>query len=361
MDDLGGKESSIELNKRGDLEKIKHYLSQRLFDEALDLFKGTFLENEAIIILGKLNDLKRREKEGLLSLVEYSREENRILSITLILIKDFEGGERHSGLYKRGFERRREHHSPFSKGNNYLLAIGIDNYKNHPQIRNLNNAVKDTKEVVNILINHYGFGIVEDSLHCLYNQKATADAIIDTLEKKLIPKIQEVDNLLVYVACHGHYKQDLKMGYLIPHDGDLGKVRSFIRHNEFKDYLQRIQARHIFLIADTCFSGDLLRSVNFDDVSTPDYLKRIYKKPSRMGLASGDIEAVLDGLREDHSPFAKALINFLKNPPHETFSAGELITYVSKVTANNAEQTPLYGRIFKTGDELGQMVFQFKS
>jgi len=237
-------------------------------------------------------------------------------------------------------------------GKNYLLLIGLDGYTS---IAPLQNAVRDTKGVAKVLLSRYQFE--EKNTLQLYNEDATRDQIITAFDT-FADKITEKDNLLIYYAGHGYYREKLKIGYWVPVDAKDGKFSSFINHSTIRDYMRAIPAHHSFLIVDSCFSGNLLRGRGRDLNPTEVHANKVDRFPSRWCLAAGMIEKVSDGFVGSHSPFAKSLITYLVKNQDQQFPVQDLITHVAKATSYNADQTPIGGVILKTGDENGQFVFR---
>jgi len=239
--------------------------------------------------------------------------------------------------------------SAFQKGDNHLLVIGINQYKDSA-IPNLRNARKDAEAVAQLLQESYGF----DTQYCtvLYDQKADCESITDMLEN-FSNQVKEEDNLLIYFAGHGSYNKATRIGYLLPADAKLGKPHSYLSHSNLLEYMRAINSRHTFLILDSCFSGALFRSVG-DTHRAAANLERL---PSRWGLAAGLIEEVSDGFYDDNSPFAKSLLAFLKTA-NDTFLASDLIQHVKNAVPNNATQQPHGGILVKVGDQQGEMVFR---
>ena len=74
-------------------------------------------------------------------------------------------------------------------------------------------------------------------------------------------------------------------------------------------------AKHVMIIADSCYSGTLVRSTGKGLRTAKDrdvWLKRMSQKRSRTALVSGGIEPVMDGGGGKNSVFAKALLDILK-------------------------------------------------
>ena len=242
-------------------------------------------------------------------------------------------------------------------GRNYLLAIGIDAYRH---LGKLHNCVADAKAFVEVLNEEYGF----DETHTteIYNEDATREGILSAFQL-LSSTLTDQDNLLIYFAGHGYYKSQSKIGFLVPVDGQKEANWSLIFNSSIRDYIRGLPAHHIFLVVDSCFSGDLiLRSRGGDTFAKAGerYADRVDSLPSRWGLAAGRIEEVADGIAGNHSPFNKSLVTFLKNHPTKSFAVSDLINHVSRITTYNADQTPIGGVLDKTGHQGGEFVFRRK-
>lgn len=232
--------------------------------------------------------------------------------------------------------------------NNILFTIAIDNYKSEVW-DNLQNAVSDTKEISKILIEKYFFELHSDSL---LNGQATKEYIynsFNTLSSVVAPE----DNLIILFAGHGHMNPLTNRGYWVPHDGTQNPT-TLIENSVIKDFIQDIKAKHIWLIADSCFSGTFLTRTR-SLLGEMTYYK-LDQLPSRWMLASGGEEKVSDGQAGAHSPFSKYLIRFLQENRNIYTCVSEIIKYVSQVTANNSIQTPRGASIDNVGHEDGEMV-----
>jgi len=128
----------------------------------------------------------------------------------------------------------------FGQGKNYLLSIGINQYKNYNP---LFNAVEDAKAVSKVLKERYGF----EDIITLYDENATRDNILaklENLENLVTPK----DNLLIFYAGHGFYHK--KTGYLVPQNAPAGTRSGLIANSTLIENLKTIDAHHILLILD---------------------------------------------------------------------------------------------------------------
>ena len=223
-----------------------------------------------------------------------------------------------------------------------MLAIGIDQYEH---VGKLKNCVADTKAFVDVLKDQYGFS--RENISEFYNKAATRAHIVEELDR-LSETLEEKDNLIIYFAGHGVYKERSQMGFLVPVGGKPNSVSSLIFNGLIRSFIRGFVAHHVFLVVDSCFSGDLLlRSRGEGDEPVERYAEKVGCKPSRWGLAAGRIEEVSDGIAGNHSPFNKTLVTFLKTHSSRQFAISELINHVCKITTYNADQTPIGGILDK--------------
>lgn len=233
---------------------------------------------------------------------------------------------------------------------NYLFTIAIDNYQH---FKKLNNAVRDAKEVSRILTSCYGFEIYKT----LYEEKATRKNIINEFSN-LSSYITQEDNLIIYFAGHGRMKEAFnsnKLGYWVCYESE-NQISDWISNSDIKDLISSIEAKHIFLIVDACFSGTFLTTTRGENPNL--YHKKAESLNSRWYLSSGREETVSDGIPGNHSPFAYNLIYFLNHNKKQIFSVSELINDITQATNNQARQQAISGSIPDSGHEHGgEMIF----
>ena len=234
----------------------------------------------------------------------------------------------------------------------FALIIGINNYRNLDRLRT---AVNDARSVAQVLKTDYGF---ETTL--ILNEQATRDNImkeLNTLRRKLTSR----DRLLIYYAGHGDYNRDTDTAYWLPVNADRDDNTNWIESKSISDQLKLISARHILVVADSCYSGTLTRKAA-TDLSGHDtremYLRKLQEKPSRILIASGGNEPVSDSGGKAHSVFAEVFIQALKNTERDVFTAEEMHTlYIREHVAGRTEQTPEYRVIRNSGHDGGDFVF----
>lgn len=237
-----------------------------------------------------------------------------------------------------------------SQPRNILFAIAIDEYQSNVW-PNLNNAVFDVEKISQILIDKYSFELFHGSL---INNQATRDNIYSAFIS-IRQYVDSSDNLIILFTGHGQMNPQTNRGYWVPTDGATNPS-TLIENAVIKDFIEDIDAKHIWLISDSCFSGTFLTRTR-GVIEEKEYTQLTFYK-SRWMLASGSEEKVSDGQPGLHSPFAKYLIRFLEKNTNAFCSVNEIIKYVTTLTNNNSKQTSRGAFIDNIGHENGEMVLK---
>ncbi len=197
-------------------------------------------------------------------------------------------------------------------GRYFALIIGNQDYY---YMEDLKSPLRDAKRLQGILESQYGFSTV---LLADANEKTILNALSDLYEQ-----IGPDDNLLIYYAGHGNLSESVnsnrKRGYWLPVDAQEDRSTNWINNTVISDHLDRLKARSVLVIADSCYAGNmasdksefLLGSVNtkLTEASIESGLSR----RSRLVISSGGVKPVLDGTSSQHSLFAGSLIEILEN------------------------------------------------
>jgi len=246
---------------------------------------------------------------------------------------------------------------PFVSGRYRALVVGNDDYRD-PQKRwpSLKTAVAGARAVADMLKNRYAF----DDVQLLENATRREMLIaLDELGRDVLPN----DNVLVYYAGHGFLDNETGKGYWVPVDAVGTDQTTFLRNSTIRDELNTIAARgrHTLLIADSCFSGSLLRSGTRSlppQTNSERYYQKVAQKKSVQIMAAGGVEYVDDNYRATgHSPFTHFLLNELEYSDQPLLTVSELSQNVEKAVANNVSQVPETGVLQGAGDELGEFIF----
>ncbi len=239
--------------------------------------------------------------------------------------------------------------TPLEVGSFHALVIGNNRYEYLPL---LESAVTDAEAIAAMLQDHYGF-----SVKILTN--ATRYQILHELSD-LRSTLSEHDNLLIYYAGHGYLDKDTDRGYWLPVDAEENNFANWISTADVTDTLSGVMAKHAMVVADSCYSGSLLRTTNIGiyDKQTDrmGFIARLLSKRSRTVLTSGSLEPVLDSGGGKHSIFAKALLTALDDND-SYLEASRLFAQLRQKVVLDSDQTPQYANIRKAGHEGGDFVF----
>lgn len=231
-------------------------------------------------------------------------------------------------------------------GNYHALVIGIDDY--NIDLGKLDTPINDAKYISNLLLNKYKFEVTT-----LINP--TRIEIIEAIENYR-NNLEFNDNLLIYYAGHGDLDKEGDEGYWLPTDASKNSQANWIPNSWIKTQLKAMKAKHVLIIADSCFSAAVFKgnqnTSNNNNNNKKAFINKVSTKITRKALTSGGLEPVLDGGAGKHSIFADAFIKILENN-NSTLLGTELYTEISEHLTFNIEQTPTYGVIDKTGHVMG--------
>jgi len=243
-------------------------------------------------------------------------------------------------------------------GRYFALVVGNNNYRN-PGFEQLRSAANDATAVAQLLRSRYRY---ETTL--LLN--ATRMEMLSALNS-LRESLGENDNLLVYYAGHGELDAGGDQGYWIPTDAVAGQSSTWISNAAISDILNAIKAKHVLVVADSCYSGAMTRaSMPVFDGSVPadrwkDWVSAMSQGRSRTALTSGGLQPVPDSGEGRHSFFARAFLNVLSDN-NRLLDAQRLYREISAVLAVAAvdapvTQVPEYAPIQFAGHESGEFFF----
>jgi hypothetical protein len=225
------------------------------------------------------------------------------------------------------------------------LVIGNDKYQNG--LPALHTAANDARSVAEVLRTEYGFKVI-----LLIN--ATRPQIIGALAK-LRESLTWDDNLLIYYAGHGNYDQEADQGYWLPVDAAPKDPSNWVSNTDITNMLRALQARHVMVVADSCYSGTLTRDATMG-IKDADYIQRMVQKKARTVMTSGGLEPVGDAGSSGHSVFASAFITALQQNT-TVIDAQSFFAKVREPVVLAAPQTPEYSNLRFAGHEGGDFIF----
>lgn len=246
--------------------------------------------------------------------------------------------------------------SSTSFGNFIALLIGNDKYDH---MKSLDTPVSDVNAIKAMLERKYGFRVIYPLLN------ATRQNILGALTE-LKDTTDENSNVLIYYAGHGHLDKAESRGYWLPVDAEDKNPDKWIANDDITSKVKAMAARHVLIIADSCYSGSMMRGDSSfrgsmrsesGELKSEGYLRKIWSKKSRQVLTSGGNEPVIDnGGKGKHSVFASVLLDTLLDSESPLDSI-LLFEQVRQKVGYNAEQTPEYGVIKNAGHDGGEFIF----
>ncbi len=241
-------------------------------------------------------------------------------------------------------------------GDYYALVIGNNQYLNLPD---LSTAANDATAVGQVLKDKYGF-----KTEVLLN--ADRYSILSALNKYR-ETLTEKDNLLIYYAGHGELDTTNQRGHWLPVDAEIESSANWISNIAITDILNIMSAKHILVVADSCYSGAMTRSslarlpAGMTDQARVKWFKAMVKTRTRAVLTSGGLEPVLDAGGGQHSVFAQAFLQVLQDND-EILEGWRLYRAVREqvklaALAFRVDQEPQYAPIQYAGHEAGEFLF----
>lgn len=242
-----------------------------------------------------------------------------------------------------------------SFGNYHALVIANNTYT---QLDDLITPLNDGEAIASILQQDYGFTVTK-----LFN--ATRYDMLTALNN-MRRDLNENDNLMIYFAGHGAFDNANKRGHWLPVDAEHDSTANWVSTIDITDIVNAMSARHILVVADSCYSGALTRAENTEldpgmsDELRAKWLRTVAKTRSRHLLTSGGVKPVVDDAGNGHSVFANAFIEVLA-AGSGILESSVLYRRVKELVAVRAEeldleQTPHYAELKRTGHEFGEFL-----
>lgn len=242
-------------------------------------------------------------------------------------------------------------------GTYHALVIGNNDYQKLPALKT---AVNDARTVDRVLRERYGF---KSRLLVNANRYQILSAL-NELREKLSPQ----DNLLIYFAGHGELDSINKRGNWLPVDAEPNNSANWIPNSAITDIVNAMQATHVMVVADSCYSGTLSDATvpRYSEALPPaqqkEWLETVATLRARTVLTSGGVEPVLDIGAGEHSIFARAFIDALSDNKQLMEGYSLYRSVLKNVSAGSAalnqKQTPEYAPIMHAGHEAGEFFFR---
>ncbi len=302
-------------------------------------------------------------------------------------------GDFNTSLYYAGI--RTPEKSYKNLGDYYALIIGINDYDEWPVLKN---TVSDAEALKDVLIRRYGF--LPENILLRTDKTATWKTLMNDL-RCMAGGLSEKDNLLIYFSGHGELDAVSRDGYWIPADGKEKDFTTWITNSAIREVLcaASVKGKNIMVIADSCYSGSLLRGYDQSPgfllqgqdscypgvilqetlplkkaepsehskgtipVHSGSEIERLFEladKKSRQVISSGGLEPVSDEGGQ-HSIFADKLLTALEENKEAVIDIEYLFHTRIWESVTKSGQRPALGRLMTKADEDGQFVLALKS
>lgn len=234
-------------------------------------------------------------------------------------------------------------------GNYHALLIGNQDYSDWDPLKT---PINDVGEIAKVLRSNYSFDVTTVT-------NASRNEILREIYT-LGEKAEFNDHVLVYYAGHGVLDERTNEGYWIPTNADTSFRPDWVSNSEIKTALKSINSRHLLVMADSCYSGTLLRAGSAVDANMPNsVLERLFLKKAKIAITSGGNEPVADSVANgDTSLFAEAFTNALTQNSGTFVSASKVFSEIRDKVTKDTNQTPQYANMRELDDDGGEFVFK---
>ncbi len=305
------------------------------------------LKPEQQQFLEQLNLLRSLKEQKIISQEEYEQRKKLLLDSTF-RVSSLSNAAKSNNKKEAIVKKSIQGFGDLNFGNYHALIIGNNDYKDLPELKT---AVNDASSLAELLKEHYGFKVKLLLNANRYDTLKAMGEFRNTLTKD--------DNLLIYYAGHGVLDNASERGYWLPVDAERDFTSNWISTAEVTDTLKALQSWHVLVVADSCYSGTLARSISVK-FTNPEkkysLIERLLKKKSRTVITSGGLEPVTDSGGDNHSVFSEALLDVLKNTK-DVIEAEEVFSRLRDNVILNADQTPEYSNVRKVGHNGGDFIF----
>ncbi|MEF3075634.1 caspase family protein [Methylobacter sp. Wu1] len=245
-------------------------------------------------------------------------------------------------------------------GRFYALIIGINDYKQLPALQT---SVNDAKAVDEVLRTRYGYQ-TRLLINVTQHQIMTA---FDDLRKELTEK----DSLLIYYAGLGEINKNDQSAYWLPSDAEKANIATWLSNHNVAQQLSILPAKHILVIADSCYSGIMTKTSiahlpeDASDKKRKKWLKLMNSRKGRTVITSGSVKPIPDSNVSSHSVFASAFLKALNDNTGllEDYELYRMASGKVKQSASQIgfQQSPQYSAMQHAGHEGSPFFFVPKS
>jgi hypothetical protein len=193
----------------------------------------------------------------------------------------------------------------FRTGHYRALLIENSDYRFLPR---LDSGKRDLSRLAAILRERFGFRV--DVL-----ENATRFDVMNALNK-LREELTENDHLLLFYSGHGRSEPEKQAGWWLPVDAEPDNRANWLSNRVIAEHLNLVAARHVLVLADSCYEGALTRSSipvlphGLTPGQRAERSKEMLRKRARLALTSGEDNPEIDA--RGSSVFTSAIIQSLE-------------------------------------------------
>lgn len=240
----------------------------------------------------------------------------------------------------------------------WAVVIGINRYNIWPPLQY---AVKDAL-ATETKLREMGF----DEIITLLDKEATRARILTLLGTDLPKKVAFEDRVVIFFAGHGQTESlgdGKEQGYIIPVDGDITNYfTTAISMPQLRELSQRISAKHLLYVMDSCYSGQGFTRAFGIDPAIQGYLHKITSMRSVQMITAGgkgEQAAELQGHGVFTQYFLRGLDGEADRDNDGVVTTSELGAFLMPQVSRASDnlQTPQYGRL----DGEGEVIFVLPS
>ncbi|MBN1341575.1 MAG: caspase family protein [Phycisphaerae bacterium] len=281
---------------------------------------------------------------------------------------DIAPNERRSGrgLVPRKYNTTSVHRFRAGYQNVHFVAIGINRYlRPHPSLPPLRCAEPDATAISSAVA---ALGWKQVAL--LLGRDATEQAI-KVATRRLADAAGPDDAALVFFAGHGTSVPTAQGGqlFLVPADGDWDNLRNTaVGIPELLGTLNSTRAKHVLLLLDCCAAGYTAAIPRGGQAGSSTDYDQLMKTPARIALLAATADqSALEPVHQEHSYFAQALLDVIRDDVAEPwardriFTSHELASYIQRHVSgkSHGRQTPSLLQL--PGHKGGDFVFDLRS
>jgi hypothetical protein len=227
--------------------------------------------------------------------------------------------------------------------NYHALIIGNSNYRYLPALKT---PANDARDVAKLLEGRYGFDV---KLLINATRREIAQAMLEYEHT-----LSDTDRLLIYYAGHGGSRVlPPEQAYWLGVDSSPDDDDTWLGAEKVSSDISQIHARHVLLVADSCFSSVITHPTSTIVAPSNDErsVRIKWTRSARMVLTSGQNEPVVDSAETNptHSLFAEQFLTVLRQ--NDILLSGEELAHELSARMAQAaarigvKQTPTYSNL----------------